>query len=97
MRSHLLDRQAPPGGPTDQRTDTKSVRHSDQALRAALTISQSDLFGLTLSQGGLMNLLRRAQERFHPGREVAVSALRRAAVVASDETGVRIEGSNAYQ
>src|SRR6195952_4634032 len=61
-------------------------------LQAAL----SDLFGLTLSQGGLMNLLRRAEKHFRPGRDVAVSALRRAEVVASDETGVRIEGSNAY-
>lgn len=61
-------------------------------LQAAL----ADLFGLTLSQGGLMNLLRRAQGRFVAGREAAVSALRRAEVVASDETGVRIEGSNAY-
>ena len=34
--------------------------------------------------------------RFRPGREEAVSTLRRATVVASDETGVRIEGSNAY-
>ena len=33
---------------------------------------------------------------FRSGREVALSALRRAAVVASDETGVRIEGSNAF-
>lgn len=65
---------------------------SYERLQAAL----SDLFGLTLSQGGLMNLLRRAQGRFHPGREAALSALRRAEVVASDETGVRIEGSNAY-
>lgn len=66
---------------------------SYERLQAAL----SDLFGLTLSQGGLMNLLRRAQERFRPGREAAVSALRRAPVVASDdETGVRIKGSNAY-
>ena len=65
---------------------------SYERLQAAL----SDLFGLTLSQGGLMNLLRRAQGRLRPGREVAVSRLRRAAVVASDETGVRIEGSNAY-
>ena len=56
----------------------------------------ADLFGLRLSQGGLMNLLRRAQGRFRTGREEAVSALRRAAVIASDETGVRIEGSNAY-
>ncbi len=43
-----------------------------------------------------MNLLRRAQGCFRPGRETAVSVLRRATVVASDETGVRIEGSNAF-
>ena len=65
---------------------------SYERLQAAL----SNLFGLNLSQGGLMNLLRRAQGRFHPGRDAAVSALRKAVVVASDETGVRIEGSNAY-
>ena len=65
---------------------------SYERLQAAL----SDLFGLTLSQGGLMNLLQRAQRRFRSGCAAAVSALRRAAVVASDETGVRIEGSNAY-
>ncbi|KMO29373.1 MULTISPECIES: IS66 family transposase [Methylobacteriaceae] len=65
---------------------------SYERLQAAL----SDLFGLRLSQGGLMNLLRRAQGRFHSGREAAVAMLRRAAVVASDETGVGIQGSNAY-
>jgi len=65
---------------------------SYERLQATL----SDLFGLTLSQGGLMTLLRRAQGRFRPGREAAISALRRAEVVASDETGVRIEGCNAY-
>jgi transposase len=65
---------------------------SYERLQSAL----ADLFGLTLSQGGLMNLLRRAQGRFAEGRAKAVAALRRAEVVASDETGVRIEGSNAY-
>src|ERR1700712_1770012 len=65
---------------------------SYERLQAAL----SDLFGLTLSQGGLMNLLRRAQERFRPGCKAAIATLRRAEVVACDETGVRIEGSNAY-
>jgi len=65
---------------------------SYERLQSAL----SDLFGLTLSQGGLMNLLRRAQGRFAKGQVRAVSSLRRAEVVASDETGVRIEGSNAY-
>jgi transposase len=65
---------------------------SYERLQGAL----SDLFGLTLSQGGLMNLLRRAQGCFAEGGAEAVAALRRASVVASDETGVRIEGANAY-
>ena len=56
----------------------------------------ADLFGLQISQGGLMNMLRRAQGRFEGEREIAVTRLRRAKVVGSDETGVRIEGSNAY-
>ena len=65
---------------------------SYERLQGAL----AELFGLTISQGGLMNMLRRAQGRFQAGRDAAVSALRRATVVASDETGVRIEGANAY-
>ena len=56
----------------------------------------ADLFGLTVSQGGLMNMLRRAQGVFIAERDSAVAALRQAKVIASDETGVRIEGSNAY-
>ncbi len=56
----------------------------------------ADLFGLTVSQGGLMNMLRRAQGVFIAERDRAVAALRQAKVIASDETGVRIEGSNAY-
>jgi transposase len=56
----------------------------------------ADLFGLQISQGGLMNMLRRAQGRFEDGRAVAVAKLRQAKVVGSDETGVRIEGGNAY-
>jgi len=65
---------------------------SYERLQSALC----DLFGLTVSQGGLMAMLRRAQTRFAPGREAALSALRRAEVVACDETGVRIEGANSY-
>ncbi|TIP08006.1 IS66 family transposase [Mesorhizobium sp.] len=55
-----------------------------------------DLFGLTVSQGGLMTMLRRAQGTFVAARDKAVAALRQAKVIACDETGVRIEGSNAY-
>jgi transposase len=65
---------------------------SYERLQATL----ADLFGLPVSQGGLMNMLRRAQTCFQAGREHAVAVLRQAKVVASDETGVRIEGSTGY-
>jgi transposase len=65
---------------------------SYERLQATL----ADLFGMPISQGGLMNLLRRAQGCFQVGREQAAAALRQAEVVASDETGVRIEGSTGY-
>jgi transposase len=65
---------------------------SYERLQATL----ADLFGVPISQGGLMNLLRRAQGCFQAGREQALAVLRRAEVVASDETGVRVEGGNAY-
>src|ERR671929_1895303 len=55
---------------------------SYERLQATL----ADLFGLPISQGGLMTMLRRAQACFQAGRERAVAALRRAEVVASDET-----------
>lgn len=57
----------------------------------------TDLFGLKLSQGALMNMFKRTSSIFAAGRDDALAALRRAEVVACDETGVRIEGGNAYQ
>jgi transposase len=56
-----------------------------------------DLFGLDISQGALMNMFKRAAPIFAARREDALVALRRATVVACDETGMRIEGSNGYQ
>ena len=55
-----------------------------------------DLFGLTLSQGALMNMFARTAAAFEEKRNTALAVLRAADVVASDETGVRIEGVNAY-
>lgn len=56
-----------------------------------------DLFGLDISQGALMNMFKRAAPIFAARRDDALVALRRADVVACDETGMRIEGCNAYQ
>ena len=51
------------------------------------------LSDLRISQGGLINLLHRAETTFDPCSE---AALRRATVVASDDTGLSIEGTNSY-
>ena len=55
-----------------------------------------DLFGLTVSQGALMNMFARTAPAFEEKRGQALAVLRQANCVASDETGVRIEGVNAY-
>jgi transposase len=60
-----------------------------------LRFTLRDLFGLSVSEGALMNMFNRAAPRFEIEAEKARAILRAARVVASDETGVRIEGTNA--
>ena len=55
-----------------------------------------DAFGLSVSEGALMNMFVRSHSRFKIEAEKAKAILRAAKVVASDETGVRIEGTNSY-
>lgn len=70
----------------------KHVQHvSYQRLQAMF----ADVFGLTISQGALGNMFRRAQAAFGEKKAVILKRLRQACAVASDETGVRIEGVNA--
>jgi transposase len=55
-----------------------------------------DLFGLGVSQGALMNMFSRTTAAFGEKRGQALAILRAAKFVASDETGMRIEGVNAF-
>jgi transposase len=55
-----------------------------------------DAFGLILIEGALMNMFIRSHARFAIEAEKAKAVLRKAKIVASDETGVRIEGTNSY-
>jgi transposase len=61
-----------------------------------LRLAMSDLFGLSISEGALMNMFKRTSAAFEAKRTQALAALRRARFVACDETGVRIEGVNAF-
>ena len=53
-----------------------------------------DAFGLIVSEGALMNMFIRSHPGFEIEADKAKAVLREARVVASDETGVRIEGTN---
>ncbi len=55
-----------------------------------------DLFSLKISQGALVNMLARGHAPFAERKADIISELRRADCVASDETGIRIEGINAW-
>jgi transposase len=55
-----------------------------------------DAFGLVISEGALMNMFIRSHAGFKLAADEAKGVLRSARVVASDETGVRIEGTNSY-
>ncbi len=56
-----------------------------------------DAFGLSVSEGALMmNMFIRSHPRFKVEADKAKAILRSARIVASDETGVRIEGTNSY-
>ena len=52
--------------------------------------------GSSVSEGALMNMFIRSHARFKIEAAKAKAILRAAKVVASDETGVRIEGTNSY-
>ena len=56
----------------------------------------SDLFGVKISQGALNNMLKRSHKPFAARKTDIIANLRNADVVASDETGIRIEGLNGY-
>ena len=55
-----------------------------------------DLFGIKLSQGALNSMLKRSHRHFAAAKTDIIKDLRRADMVASDETGIRIEGLNGY-
>ncbi len=56
-----------------------------------------DLFGLKVSQGGLVNGVKRQQARLQKTAETIRQQVRDAKYIGSDETGARIAGENCWQ
>lgn len=63
---------------------------------ARLEGMMDDLFGVRISQGALANMLKRSHVLFASRKKDIIKNLRQAEAVASDETGIRIEGLNSY-
>jgi transposase len=61
-----------------------------------LTRLMLELFGLAISEGALDAAFRRAMPCFDAEVSAILARLRRARVIGSDETGVRINGQNAW-
>lgn len=55
-----------------------------------------DVFGLTISEGGIDQALRRLAERARPTYEALGAQVRAGPVIGSDETGARVAGKSAW-
>jgi len=55
------------------------------------------LFGLTLSQGSISNMLARMGQPFGAATQQIAATVRASEVIASDETGARMKGKTHWQ
>jgi transposase len=56
-----------------------------------------EVFGLTISQGAIDNILQRTAQHLEPEAEAIRQTVQNSRVVGSDETGVRMDGVNYWQ
>lgn len=72
--------------------------HQEQHVSyARLERMLDEVFGLTVSPGALVNMVRRGAIRLEPEAEKIRDQIRQSAVVGSDETGARVDGRNWWQ
>lgn len=62
-----------------------------------LSTLMAELFGLTISEGAISNILARAQPGLTAAADEIAARVRASAVVASDETSARVEGKTWWQ
>ena len=86
--------QGSPFGPNIQAL-ALYLKHFQHVSYQRLERLFSDIFGLKISQAGLGNVLRRSKPALDAEKALILQNVRQADAVASDETGVRIEGVNA--
>ena len=73
------------------------LRYSHAISYQRLSQLMSDLYGLSLSEGAIANLLQRVQVQLETPVAKIVERLRSARLVGSDETGARVNGTNQWE
>jgi transposase len=72
--------------------------HVTQAIGFERLVQLMDeVFGITLSEGAIANMLARAEAPLTAAAKQIAEEVRRAKVIASDETSARVEGKNWWQ
>jgi len=89
----------PPGSPFGPELRALIIHlHVTQAIGfERLACMMAEVFGVTISEGAIANILARAQAPLLAAGEPIAEAVRRSAVVASDETSARVCGKNWWQ
>jgi len=73
------------------------LRYSHAISYQRLSQLMRELYGLSLSQGAIANLLQRVQEQLETPVAKIAERLRSARLVGSDETGARVNGKNQWE
>lgn len=73
------------------------LRYSHAVSYQRLRQLMAEMYGLTLSEGAIANLLQRVQVQLEPSVAKIVERLQRARLVGSDETGARVNGQTQWE
>jgi transposase len=89
----------PPGSPFGPgiRTLLMYLHHSHHISFERLSRVMGELFGLKISEGAVANIFQRFTGAMAAAQEDIAAEIRKAAVVASDETTTRIDGQTCWQ
>jgi transposase len=88
-----------PGSPFGARVAALAVylRYGQAISYQRLSRLFADLYGLGISEGALANLFARVKPRFDDRAAVILERLRRSRLIASDETGARVNGRTEWE
>jgi len=101
--AHQQEADYPPGlGP--QRTFSARIEalvcylpHIQHVSYQRLQKLMAHVFGLSISQGAIANIIRRAASKLQPQAQKIRATIRASPVIGCDETGARVDGHNQWQ